>query len=122
MNSDWIDLDFMERTPEQAVKLGIQMHLAGLSLSNTTSVLESMGVERSRKAVHDRVHKANLQPDDGRSPDHVAIDCDQINDKRFWLYAAIDPRKNHLLHVRLFHSTTTVATQMFIRELVACRR
>jgi len=50
VNSDWIDLDFMkrERTPEQAMKLGIQMHVAGLSLSNTTSVLESMGVKRSQ--------------------------------------------------------------------------
>jgi hypothetical protein len=50
VNSDWIDLDFMkrERTPEQAMKPGIQMHVAGLSLSNTTSVLESMGVKRSQ--------------------------------------------------------------------------
>jgi hypothetical protein len=57
VNSDWIDLDFMERerTPQQAMKLGIQMHVAGLSLSNTTSVLEELGVERSRKAVHDWV-------------------------------------------------------------------
>jgi len=76
VNSDWIDLGFMERerTPHQAVELGIQMHVAGLSLSNTTSVLEELGVKRSRKAVHDWVHKADLQPDDGRSPDHVAID------------------------------------------------
>jgi putative transposase len=41
----------------------------------------------------------------------------QINDKQFWLYAAVDPTNNHLLHVRLFHSTTTVATEMFLREL-----
>jgi transposase-like protein len=95
------------------------MHMAGLSLSNTTSVLEELGVKRSRKAVHDWVHKADLQPDDGRSPDHVAIDetVIQINDKRFWLYAAVNPRNNHLLHVRLFHSTTTVATEIFLREL-----
>jgi len=121
MNSDWIDLDFMERerTPHQAVELGIQMHVAGLSLSNTTSVLEELGVKRSRKAVHDRVHKANLQPDDGRNPDHVAIDetVIQINNKKFWLYAAVDTQNNQMLHVRLFHSTTTIATEMFLREL-----
>jgi putative transposase len=95
------------------------MHVAGLSLSNTTSVLEELGVERSRKAVHDWVHKADLQPDSGRSPDHVAIDetVIQINDKQFWLYAAVNPQNNHLLHVQLFHSTTTVATRMFLREL-----
>jgi len=108
-----------ERTPQQAVELGIQMHVAGLSLSNTTSVLEELGVKRSRKAVHDWVHKSDLQPDDGKSPDHVAIDetVIQINDKQFWLYAAVDPQNNNLLHVQLFHSTTTVATEMFLREL-----
>jgi len=143
VNSDWINLDFMkrERTPEQAMKLGIQMHVVGLSLSNTTSVLESMGVERSRKAAHDWVslesvldgrihdkrvnasaftrHKADLQPDEDMSPDHVAIDetVIRISEKQFWLYAAVDTQNNHLLHVRLFHSTTTIATEMFLREL-----
>ena len=121
VNSDWIDLEFMERerTPQQAMKLGIQAHVAGLSLSSTKTVLEELGVERSRKAVHDWVHKADLQPDDGRKPDHIAVDetVIQINDKRFWLYAAVDPQNNHLLHVQLFHSTTTVATRMFLREL-----
>jgi len=41
----------------------------------------------------------------------------QIDDKQFWLYAAVDPQNNHLLYVRLFHSTTTIATEMFLREL-----
>ena len=69
VNSDWIDLDFMERerTPQQAVELGIQMHLAGLSLSNTTSVLEELGVQRSRKAVHDWVSLESVS--DGRIRD-----------------------------------------------------
>jgi len=36
-HSDWIDLDFVERewTPRRLMKLGIRLHLAGLSLSNT---------------------------------------------------------------------------------------
>jgi len=53
--TDWIDLDFVERQriPERAMKLGNQLQLAGLSLSNTVSVLEELGVERSRKAIHD---------------------------------------------------------------------
>ncbi len=55
--TDLIDLDFVERqwTPERAMKLGIQLQLAGLSLSNTVSILEEWGVERSRKAIHDWV-------------------------------------------------------------------
>ena len=38
---DQIDLGFVEReaTPRLLMKLGIQLHLAGLSLPNTVSVL-----------------------------------------------------------------------------------
>ena len=82
---DWIDLDFVERqrTPERAMKLGIQLQLVGLSLSNTVSILEELGVERSRKAVHDWVQKADLQPSEGRNPNHVAVDetVIRVNDR-----------------------------------------
>jgi len=69
------------------------------------------------------VHEVDLQPDEGRSPDYVAIDetVIQINNKKFWLYAAVDLRNNQMLHVRLFHSTTTIATEIFLRELVVFR-
>ena len=120
--TDWIDLDFVERqrTPEPAMKLGIQLQLAGLSLSNTVSVLEELGVERSRKAIHDWVQKADLQPADGRSPNHVAVDetVIRINDQQFWLYAAADPDTNDLLHLRLFATTTTALTRIFLRKLL----
>jgi len=119
--SDWIDLGFVERerTPKQIVELGIRLHLAGLSLSNTVSELEEFGVERSRKAVHDWVQKADLQPVDGKSPDHVAIDetVIQIDTEQFWLYAAVDPDSNHILHIRLYAGRTTALTEMFLREL-----
>jgi transposase-like protein len=75
-SSDWIDLDFVERerTSERAMKLGIQMHVAGLSLSNTKSILDKLGVQRSRKAIHDWVQKADLQPDGGEAPNQIALD------------------------------------------------
>ena len=118
---DWIDLEFVERerTPESAMALGIQSHLAGLSLSNTVELLEALGVQRSRKAVHDWVQKADLQPDAGQSPNHVALDetVIRIDGEQYWLYAAADPETNHLLHVRLFSTTTTALTEMFLREL-----
>jgi putative transposase len=120
-SNDWIDLDFVERerTPERAMKLGIQMHLAGLSLSNTISVLDNLGVERSRKAVHDWVQKADLQPTSGKDPNQVAVDetVIRINDQQFWLYAAADPETNKLLHLRLFTATTTALTEIFLKEL-----
>ncbi|EMA18790.1 transposase [Haloarcula amylolytica JCM 13557] len=73
--------------------MGIQAHVAGLSLSNTVDLLDSLGVQRSRKAVHNWVHKADLQPKDGRSPDHIAVDetVIQLNDEKYWLYAAVVP-------------------------------
>jgi len=48
--SDWIELEFVEReaTPEPLMKLSIHLHAAGLSLSDTVSVLEQFGVERCR--------------------------------------------------------------------------
>jgi putative transposase len=120
-SSGWIDMEFVERerTPKPAIKLGIQSHVAGLSLSNTVSLLECLGVERSRKAVHDWVQKADLQPTDGQSPNHVALDetVIRINSQQYWLYAACDPETNTLLHVQLFPTTTTSATQIFLAEL-----
>lgn len=47
---DFPELDIVEReaTLEPAMKLGILLHLAGLSLSDAVSVLEYWGVERYR--------------------------------------------------------------------------
>jgi len=118
---DWIDLEFVERerTPEPAMALGIQSHVAGLSLSNTVELLEDLGVQRGRKAIHEWVHKADLQPDSGRNPNQVALDetVIRINDQQYWLYAAADPETNDLLHLRLFSTTTTALTEIFLREL-----
>lgn len=52
--SDAIQLGFVERvhTPKAAMELGIQLHLRGLSLSETVSVLAEFGVERCHSTVH----------------------------------------------------------------------
>ena len=59
-----IELGSLEReaTPRLLIKLSIQLHLAGLSLSNTVFILDIFGVNRSRSTIHNRVHKAELQP------------------------------------------------------------
>lgn len=48
-----IELGFVERvaTPIPAMKLGIQLHLAGLSLSQTVSFLENFGIDRCHSTV-----------------------------------------------------------------------
>ncbi|MFB6154628.1 MAG: IS6 family transposase [Haloferacaceae archaeon] len=118
---DEIDLGFVEReaTPRLLMKLSIQLHLAGLSLSNTVSILEVFGVERARSTVHNWVHKADLQPESGRCPDHVAVDetVIQLNDEQYWLYAAVDPETNELLHTTLEPTTTKVLAYSFLTEL-----
>jgi transposase-like protein len=118
---DWIDLSFLEReaTPEPAMELGIQLHFAGLSLSNTVSVSETLGVDRHRTTVHHWVQKADLQPTGGVEPNHVAVDetVIQLDTDQYWLYAAVDPATNNLLHVRLFPTRTMALTSMFLSEL-----
>jgi len=116
-----IDLEFVEReaTPRLLMKLSIQLHLAGLSLSNTVSFLEVFGVDRARSTVHNWVHKADLQPEDGQSPDHVAVDetVIRLNDEQYWLYAAVDPETNELLHTKLEPTRTNVIAHAFFTEL-----
>ncbi|WP_121823450.1 IS6 family transposase [Halostella salina] len=118
---DQIDLEFVEReaTPRLLMKLSIQLHLAGLSLSNTVSILEVFGVERARSTVHNWVHKADLQPEDGHSPDHIAVDetVIRLNDEQYWLYAAVDPKTNELLHTTLEPTTNKVIAHSFFTKL-----
>jgi len=40
-----------------------------------------------------------------------------VNEKQYWLYAAVDPETNTFLHIQLFTTTTTILTQKFLREL-----
>jgi len=120
-NIDQIELGFVEReaTPEFLMKLSIQLHLSGLSLSNTVRVLDVFGVQRARSTVHNWVHKADLQPESGKKPDHVAVDetVIQLNDEQYWLYAAVDPETNELLHTSLEPTTNTVLAQRFLTEI-----
>jgi len=116
-----IELGFVEReaTPRLLMKLGIQLHLAGLLLSNTVSILEIFGVSRAQFTVHNWVHKAELQPKAGRNPDHVAVDetVIRLDDKRYWLYAAVDSETNELLHTALEPTTNKVIAHTFFTEL-----
>ena len=101
------------------MKLGIRLHLAGLSLSNTISIIDNLGVERCRSTVHNWLQTAELQPTDGANPDHVTVDetVSQLHDERFWLYAAVDPATNRSLHMKLSPTRNQAITEMFLAEL-----
>jgi Transposase and inactivated derivatives len=59
------------------------------------------------------------RPENGRSPDHIAVDetVIQLNDEQYWLYAAVDPETNELLHTKLRPTTTKVLAHSFLTEL-----
>lgn len=119
--NDWIDLDFVtkEETPEPLMRLSIELHVASLSLVDTVSVLERFGVDRARSTVHNWIQKAELHPAEGRSPVHVAVEETVIwlNDRRYWLFAAVDPHSNEFLHDSLFPARNEWTTLQFFRQL-----
>jgi transposase-like protein len=41
----------------------------------------------------------------------------QLNDEQYWLYAAVDPQTNELLHTKLEPTTTKVLAHSFLTEL-----
>ena len=71
----WIDLSFVERnrTPEWAIQVGIRCHLAGMSLRDASKCLEELGVNRSHVAIHEWVHKVELQPISTVTADQLAV-------------------------------------------------
>ncbi|PSQ55924.1 IS6 family transposase, partial [Halobacteriales archaeon SW_8_68_21] len=71
----WIDLSFAERdrTPRWAIEVGIRCHLSGMSLREVSKFLEEKGISRSHVAIHNWVHKADLQPLSTVSADQLAV-------------------------------------------------
>jgi len=41
----------------------------------------------------------------------------QLNDEQYWLYAAVDPKTNELLHTKLKPTTNKVLAHSFLTEL-----
>jgi len=119
--SGGFELDVVEReaTPPPLMKLSIHLHAASLSLSDTISVLDRLGVDRCRTTVHNWVRKADIEPVDDKSPNHVALDetVIQLNNERYWLLAAVDPATIEFLHVRLHPACTIGLTERFLSEL-----
>jgi transposase-like protein len=54
-----------------------------------------------------------------RSPNHVAVDetVIRLNNKQYWLYAAVDPGTNRLLHVRLYPTRNNAISSIFLSGL-----
>ena len=117
----WIDLSFVERqrTPDRAIQMGIRCHLAGMSTQDASQHLEKLGVQRSHVAIHNWVHKADLQPISTVTADQLAVDekMVRLHGQDHWLYGAVDPKTNEILHISLFPTTTKQTTRWFLDEL-----
>lgn len=113
-----LGLAFVERVCRQLseIRLGIELHLRGLSLSNTVDVLENFGVDRCRTAVHNWVKKSDLEPRDGRESKTITLKetTVKIDGEGYWLLAAVNPEMNIFFHVGVYSARTTVATKMFL--------
>ena len=114
----WIDLSFVERerTPDWAIQVGIRCHLAGMSLRDASQFLDELGVQRSHVAVHEWVHKADLQPISTVTAGQLAIDEKMIrlHGQDHWLYSAVNPQTNEIRHVSLFPTITKQTTRWFL--------
>lgn len=78
------------------MNLSIQLHLAELSLPNTVSILYKFDAEPARSTVHNWIHKADLQPENECSSDHVAADETVIrtDDKQYFRNSSVDTETN----------------------------
>ena len=92
-----------------------------MSLRDASQFLDELGVQRSHVAVHEWVHKANLQPISTVTADQLAVDEKMIhlNGQDHWLYGAVDPRTNKILHLSLFPTTTKQTTHGFSTSCTA---
>jgi transposase-like protein len=118
---EWIDLSFVkrERTPRWAIEVGIRCHLSGISLRETSKFLGELGIDRSHVAIHNWVHKAELQPASTVSANQLAVDEKMIrlHGQQFWLYGAVDPVTNEIVAFSLFPTTNKVTTRWFLDDL-----
>jgi len=78
--------------------MGIRCYIEGVSTRDASQFLDELGVERSHVAIHNWVHKADLQPVSTVSADQLAVDekviC--INGDDYWLYGIINPETSEI--------------------------
>ena len=72
---EWIDLSFVERrrTPKWAIQVDIWCYLDDMSTRDASQFLDELGVKRSHVAVHNWIHKADLQSISTVSADQLAV-------------------------------------------------
>ena len=110
-----------ERTATPVRAFAVRLHAAGLSLRETTAILELLGVERTHGAVWNWVHRLadSVSDPPSATPTRVAVDetAVRINGELSWVYAAIDLETKVLLDVALFGRRGTEPAAAFLHGL-----
>jgi len=90
-----------------------------MSLREVSKFLDEYGIDRSHVAIHNGIHRVNLQPISTVSEDQLAVDEKMIrlHGQKFWLYGAVDPYTNEVLHVSLYPTANKQTTRWFLTEL-----
>ena len=90
-----------------------------MSLCEVSNYIELFGIDRSHVAIHNWVRKADRQPISTVSEDQLAVDEKMIrlHGQKFWLYGAVDPQTNEILHVSLYPTANKQTTRWFLTEL-----
>ena len=119
--SDALQLDFVEKveTPIEIMELGVELHLAGLSLSNIKNVLRNRGWERARSTIHNWIKKTNFEPEPDLNPDKISLDetVVKVNGEHYWLYGAVDVETGKALHIELYPTRNMIYTKKFLYKL-----
>jgi transposase-like protein len=120
-NSMAVELDFVDavHTRKPVMEFAIELHLAGLSLSDAVSFIERFGVSRARSTIHTWVKNTDLEPRGGCSPDTVALDKTvfKIHGEQFWLVGAVVPSTTRILHVGLYTNRYMAMIEFFLDDL-----
>ena len=84
-----------------------------MSLCEVNKYLERFGIDRSHVAIHIWVHKTDRQPISTVSEDQLAVDetMIRVHGQKFWLYGAVDPQTNEILHVSLYPTANKQTTR-----------
>jgi transposase-like protein len=91
-----------------------------VSLHNISKFIEKYGIDRSQVAIHDWIHKADLQPRSTVTEDQLSVDekMIRVHGQQFWLYGAVDPFTNETLHVGLYPIANQQTTRLFLTSYI----
>jgi len=90
-----------------------------MSLLEVSKYLELFGINPIYLAIHNWVDKADLQPISTVSEDQLGVDEKMIrlHSQKFWLYRAVAPYTNEMLHVSPYLTANKQTTRWLLSEL-----